>query len=91
MKRLLPVALISLMLSSRTFAGSCPMLKSEVESKMASLDQTEHATWISIALMLHEEGVKAHDSGLHAMSEELLTGVLIPLAVLHFIDLTYSL
>jgi hypothetical protein len=26
--------------------------------------------------MLHEEGMKAHDSGNHAMSEELLNGAL---------------
>ena len=76
MKRLLPVALISLMLPSMVFAGACPMLMSEVESKIAALDQTEHATLISIALMLHEEGVKAHDSGDHGMSEELLNGAL---------------
>ena len=76
MKRLLPVVLISLMFSSMAFAGSCPMLKSEVESKIAALDQKEHATLISIALMLHEEGVKAHDSGDHGMSEELLNGAL---------------
>jgi hypothetical protein len=76
MKKLLPVALISLMFSSMAFAGSCPMLKSEVESKIATLDQAEHATLISIALMLHEEGVKAHDSGDHGMSEELLNGAL---------------
>ena len=76
MKKLLPVALLSLMFSSMTFAGSCPMLKSEVEGKIAALDQTEHATLISIALMLHEEGVKAHDSGDHGMSEELLNGAL---------------
>ena len=76
MKKLLPVALISLMFSSMAFAGSCPMLKSEVEGKIAALDQTKHATLISIALMLHEEGVKAHDSGDHGMSEELLNGAL---------------
>ena len=76
MKKLLPVALISLMFSSMAFAGSCPMLKSEVESKIAALDQTKHTTLISIALMLHEEGVKAHDSGDHGMSEELLNGAL---------------
>ena len=76
MKKLLPVALISLMFSSMAFAGSCPMLKSEVEGKIATLDQTKHATLISFALMLHEQGVKAHDSGDHGMSEELLNGAL---------------
>ena len=63
---------IILFLPSVVFAGACPMLKSEIEDKISQLDQTEHATLINIALMLHEEGVKAHDSGDHAMSEELL-------------------
>jgi hypothetical protein len=67
---------IVLFLPSVVFAGSCPMLKSEIEDKISQLDQTEHATLINIALMLHEEGVKAHDSGDHAMSEELLNGAL---------------
>ena len=52
------------------------MLKSEVEDKISQLDQTKHETLINIALMLHEEGVKAHDSGDHGMSEELLNGAL---------------
>ena len=58
------------------FAGSCPMLKSEVEGKIAALDQTKHAALISFALMLHKQGIKAHDSGDHGMSEELLNGAL---------------
>jgi len=65
-----------LFLPSVVFAGACPMLKSEIEDKISQLDQTEHAILINIALMLHEEGVKAHDSGNHAMSEELLNGAL---------------
>ena len=69
-------AFIILFLPSVGFAGACPMLKSEIEDKISQLDQKEHATLINIALMLHEEGVKAHDSGDHAMSEELLNGAL---------------
>ena len=65
-----------LFLHSVLFAASCPMLKSEIEGKISQLDQTKHATLITIALMLHEKGVKAHDSGDHAMSEELLNGAL---------------
>ena len=76
MKKLLSITLATLLLRSMGFAGSCPMLKSEVEGKIAALDQTQHATLISIALMLHEQGVKAHDSGDHGMSEELLNGAL---------------
>ena len=67
---------IIMFLPSVVFAGACPMLKSDIESKISELDKKEHKTLINIALMLHEEGVKAHDSGDHAMSEELLNGAL---------------
>jgi hypothetical protein len=76
MKKILSFTFIILLLPSLVFAGACPMLKSQVEGKIAALDQTKHATLISVALMLHEEGVKAHDSGDHGMSEELLNGAL---------------
>ena len=65
-----------LFLPSVVFAGACPVLKSEIETKISELDQTKHETLINIALMLHEKGVEAHDSGNHAMSEELLNGAL---------------
>ena len=67
---------IILFLPSVVFAASCPLLKSEIEDKISKLDETKHETLINIALMLHEKGVKAHDSGDHAMSEELLNGAL---------------
>ena len=76
MKKILSLTFIFLLLPSMAFAGACPMLNSGVEDKIATLDQSKHATLISIALMLHEEGVKAHDSGDHGMSEELLNGAL---------------
>ena len=56
MKKLLSFTFIILMLPSMAFAGACPMLTSQVEDKIATLDQTKHATLISIALMLHEQG-----------------------------------
>ena len=67
---------IFLFLPSVLFAASCPMLKSDIEDKISKLDQTKHETLINTALILHEEGVRAHDSGDHAMSEELLKGAL---------------
>ena len=76
MKKILSLIFMVLLLPSMAFAGACPMLTSQVEDKIATLDQSKHATLISIALMLHEEGVKAHDSGDHVMSEELLNGAL---------------
>jgi hypothetical protein len=54
------------MLPSMAFAGACPMLTSQVEDKIATLDQTKHATLISIALMLHEQGMAAHSSGVYS-------------------------
>ena len=76
MKKILSLTFIILLLPSMAFAGACPMLTSQVEDKIATLDQSKHATLISIALMLHEEGFKAHGSGDHGMSEELLNGAL---------------
>ena len=76
MKKILSLTFIVLLLPSLAFAGACPMLTSQVEDKIATLDQSKHATLISIALMLHEEGVKAHGSGDHGMSEVYLNGAL---------------
>ena len=76
MKKILSLTFIVLLLPSMAFAGACQMLTSQVEDKIATLDQSKHATLISIALMLHEEGVKAHGSGDHGMSEVYLNGAL---------------
>ena len=46
--------------SNVVIAGSCPMLGKKLESK------------ISVAKQLHEDGMKAHSSGDHSKSEELL-------------------
>ena len=70
------ITFMIMFLPSVTFAGACPMLASEIQDKIAELDQTKYATLINVALMLHEEGMKAHDSGNHDMSEELLNGTL---------------
>ena len=59
MKKTLIILIITLF-SSSAFAGSCPMLAGKLESK------------IEAAKKLHDEGVKAHSSGNHAKSEELL-------------------
>ena len=59
MKKLLLTLTIALFTSS-AFAGSCPMLAGQVQSK------------IEKAKKLHDEGMKAHSSGEHAKSEQLL-------------------
>ena len=59
MKNILAVVAIFLF-SSSAFAGSCPMLAGKVASK------------IEAAKSLHDQGMKAHSSGDHAKSEELL-------------------
>ena len=67
---------LTLFAPSVVFAGACPMLAGDIEDKISKLDQSKHETLINTALMLHEEGMKAHDSGNHALSEELLNGAL---------------
>jgi len=77
MKKLIySIFFIILFLPSVVFAGSCPMLALDIEDKISKLDKTKHETLINFARMLHEEGIKAHDSGNHAKSEELLNGAL---------------
>ena len=63
MKKILLILVITLFTGS-AFAGSCPMLAGQVQSK------------IEEAKKLHDDGVKAHSSGNHAKSEELLNKAL---------------
>ena len=49
---------------SSAFAGSCPMMAKGVDAKIAE------------AQKLRDAGMKAHDSGDHAKSEELLNKAL---------------
>tara|TARA_B100001063_G_C16258264_1_gene308709 strand:- start:257 stop:463 length:207 start_codon:yes stop_codon:yes gene_type:complete len=55
------ILLVSMVLFSNVaIAGSCPMLGKKLEAK------------INTAKQLHEDGMKAHSSGDHSKSEELL-------------------
>ena len=53
-----------LLFTSSAFAGSCPMMANSVNSK------------IEEAQKLRDAGLKAHESGDHAKSEELLNKAL---------------
>ena len=50
--------------TSSVFAGSCPMMAKGIDAKIAE------------AQKLRDAGVKAHESGDHAKSEELLSKAL---------------
>ena len=50
--------------SSSVFAGSCPMLASKIDAKIAKAQE------------LREAGMKAHESGKHEKSVELLNQAL---------------
>ena len=63
MKKIL-LALTLLIFSTSAFAGSCPMMAGKLKSK------------IEQAQKLHDEGMKAHSSGNHGKSEELLNKAL---------------
>ena len=56
----LALILSFILFTSSTFAGSCPMMAKGVDAKIAE------------AQKLRDAGIKAHDSGDHAKSEELL-------------------
>ena len=53
-----------LFLTNSAFAGSCPMMAQNIDSKIAEAQQ------------LRDAGVAAHDTGDHAKSEELLNKAL---------------
>ena len=53
-----------LLFTSSAFAGSCPMMAKGVDAKIAEAQE------------LRDAGVKAHESGDHAKSEELLSKAL---------------
>ena len=63
MKKFLSLAFI-ILFSGSAFAGSCPMMANSVNSK------------IEEAQKLRDAGLKAHESGDHAKSEELLNKAL---------------
>ena len=60
----LTLILCTLLFTSSAFAGSCPMMAKGVDAKIAE------------AQKLRDAGMKAHDSGNHTKSEELLSKAL---------------
>ena len=58
------LSLIFVMFTSVAFAGSCPMMAKNIDAK------------IEEAQKLRDAGMKAHESGDHAKSEELLNQAL---------------
>ena len=60
----LTIILSILLFTSSAFAGSCPMMAKNIDAK------------ISEAQELRDAGMKAHESGDHAKSEELLNKAL---------------
>ena len=57
----LTLILSFLIFTSSAFAGSCPMMAKSIDAKIAE------------AQKLRDAGIKAHDNGDHAKSEELLS------------------
>tara|TARA_E500000178_G_scaffold301181_1_gene309934 strand:- start:175 stop:381 length:207 start_codon:yes stop_codon:yes gene_type:complete len=60
----LALILFIILFSGSAFAGSCPMMAKGVDAKIAE------------AQKLRDAGMKAHDSGDHAKSEDLLSKAL---------------
>ena len=58
------LSMIFVIFASSAFAGSCPMMAKQVDDRIAE------------AQKLRDEGMKAHSSGDHAKSEELLNKAL---------------
>ena len=63
MKKFLVVTFM-ILFSGSAFAGSCPMMAKNIDAKIAEAQE------------LKDAGIKAHESGDHAKSEELLNKAL---------------
>ena len=63
MKKFLVVTFM-ILFSGSSFAGSCPMMAKNIDAKIAEAQE------------LKDAGMKAHESGDHAKSEELLNKAL---------------
>ena len=63
MKKIL-ITLCLILFTSSAYAGSCPMMAKDVDSKIKKAQE------------LRDQGVKTHKSGDHAKSEELLNQAL---------------
>ena len=63
MKKII-LSFIFVIFASSAFAGSCPMMAKGVDAKIAEAQE------------LRDSGVKAHESGNHSKSEELLSKAL---------------
>ena len=59
MKKIL-ILLTFVLFTGSAFAGSCPMMAKKLDSKIEEVQK------------IRDAGMKAHESGDHAMSEELL-------------------
>ena len=58
------LSIVFVMFTSSAFAGSCPMIAKNIDAK------------IEEAQKLRDAGIKAHETGDHAKSEELLNQAL---------------
>ena len=63
MKKII-ISIFFVLMTNSAFAGSCPMIWAEIDSKINEIQK------------LRDAGKKAHDSGDHANSEELLNKAL---------------
>ena len=63
MKKFLVITFM-ILISGSAFAGSCPMMAQNIDAKIAEAQE------------LKDAGIKAHESGDHAKSEELLNKAL---------------
>ncbi len=63
MKKII-ISIFFVLMTNSAFAGSCPLLWGEIDSKINEIQK------------LRDAGKKAHDSGDHAKSEELLNKAL---------------
>ena len=80
MKKIVMILLSSFLITSYAYAGACPVLMKEVDSKLATAKELSEKQVAEIE-KLRQEGEEAHNTGKHKESVKLLQEALTKLNI----------
>ena len=80
MKKIIIIVLSSFLITSYAYAGACPVLMKEVDSKLATAKELSEKQVAEIE-KLRQEGEEAHNTGKHKESVKLLQEALTKLNI----------
>ena len=80
MKKIVIILLSSFLITSYAYAGACPILMNEIDSKLATAKELS-TKQVAEIVKLRQEGEEAHNTGKHKESVQLLQEALTKLNI----------